>query len=136
MESSRALLSPLPRSSSLVAQVEMGVEAEAEPAQWQSPFARTRYSVPQPQPGPIPPSNSLGGSDINSFTGLSPQTSERVDRIQSILSKKLGPEYLSTRQGGGGTKLTYIEGWRVINLANDIFGYNGQSCRCSSSVPR
>jgi DNA repair and recombination protein RAD52 len=49
-----------------------------------------------------------------------------VDRIQEILGRKLGPEYLSTRQGGGGTKLTYIEGWRVINLANDIFGYNGE----------
>ncbi|ORY92854.1 Rad52/22 family double-strand break repair protein-domain-containing protein, partial [Leucosporidium creatinivorum] len=106
----------------------MGVEPEPEPAQWQSPFARTQYSAapyPPPPHGPIPPSNSLGGSSINSFTGLSPQNSERVDRIQSILSKKLGPEYLSTRQGGGGTKLTYIEGWRVINLANDIFGYNG-----------
>lgn len=114
----------------------MGVEPEPEPAHWQSPFARTQYSaVPQPPPhGPIPPSNSLGGSSINSFTGLSPQTSERVDRIQAILSKKLGPEFLSTRQGGGGTKLTYIEGWRVINLANDIFGYNGQSSRVSHQV--
>ena len=32
---------------------------------------------------------------------------------------------LSTRQGGGGTKLTYIEAWRVIQIANDIFGFSG-----------
>ncbi|KAM0749358.1 recombination protein Rad52, partial [Meredithblackwellia eburnea MCA 4105] len=47
------------------------------------------------------------------------------ERIKQLLKKKLGPEYLSQRQGGGGTKLTYIEGWRVINLANEIFGFNG-----------
>ena len=41
------------------------------------------------------------------------------------MNKKLGPEMLSTRQGGGGTKLTYIEAWRVIQIANDIFGFSG-----------
>lgn len=50
-----------------------------------------------------------------------------MDRLQALLSKKLGPEYLSTRPGGGSTTLTYIEGWRVINLANEVFGYNGES---------
>lgn len=98
---------------------------EQEPATWQSPFARTHYGTAPPAQPPIAPSNSLGGSNINQFTGLSPHSTERVDRIQEILQRKLGPEYLSTRQGGGGTKLTYIEGWRVINLANEIFGYNG-----------
>ena len=64
--------------------------------------------------------------EINPHTGLSAETAQRIDRVQTLLNKKLGPEYLSTRQGGGGTKLTYIEGWRVINLANEIFGYNGE----------
>jgi len=63
---------------------------------------------------------------INSHTGLSAHTAERIERVQALLAKKLGPEYLSNRQGGGGTKLTYIEGWRVINLANEVFGYNGE----------
>lgn len=57
---------------------------------------------------------------------------------------KLGPEHLAQRQGAGGStsrlapvkislltlvigKLTYIEGWRVINLANEVFGFNGWS---------
>lgn len=44
-----------------------------------------------------------------------------------MLSKKLGPEYLTSRQGPGGGKLTYIEGWRVMNLANEVFGFNGWS---------
>lgn len=44
-----------------------------------------------------------------------------------LLSKKLGPEYLSTRQGPGGSKLTYLEGWRAISLANEVFGFNGWS---------
>lgn len=100
---------------------------EPEPATWQSPFARTMYGQDSPAAPHVAPSNSLGGGAApNSFTGMSADTAARVDRIQALLSKKLGPEFLSTRQGGGGTKLTYIEGWRVINLANEIFGYNGE----------
>ncbi|KAA1138460.1 DNA repair protein rad52 [Puccinia graminis f. sp. tritici] len=52
--------------------------------------------------------------------------------LQSILSKQLGPEFLSTRPGAGGSKLTYIEGWRVIALANEIFGYDGWSSETKS----
>lgn len=44
-----------------------------------------------------------------------------------LLNQKLGPEYLSTRQGPGGSKLTYMEGWRSISLANEVFGFNGWS---------
>lgn len=56
---------------------------------------------------------------------------------------RLGPEHLASRQGAGGSKLqlaskcylanhrtgklTYIEGWRVINLANEVFGFDGWS---------
>ncbi|EDR07996.1 uncharacterized protein LACBIDRAFT_168781, partial [Laccaria bicolor S238N-H82] len=44
------------------------------------------------------------------------------------LDQKLGPEYISQRPGpGGGPKLTYAEGWRIINLANEVFGFNGWS---------
>ncbi len=46
--------------------------------------------------------------------------------LQKVLEKKLGPEYISTRSGGGGGgKLTYVEGWKMINLANEVFGYDG-----------
>ncbi|KAG0675346.1 DNA repair protein rad52 [Kluyveromyces marxianus] len=49
------------------------------------------------------------------------------DDIQSKLDKKLGPEYISKRIGFGSSRVAYIEGWKAINLANQIFGYNGWS---------
>ncbi|ORD95019.1 RAD52 [Enterospora canceri] len=45
--------------------------------------------------------------------------------IQKKLNKFLGPEFLAVRQGAGGSKLTYVEGHMVIEMANRIFGYNG-----------
>mgnify|MGYP003362209474 CR=1 FL=1 len=47
--------------------------------------------------------------------------------IQAKLDKKLGPEYISKRTGFGKNMVAYLEGWRAINLANQIFGYNGWS---------
>lgn len=46
--------------------------------------------------------------------------------ISQVLVKGLGPEYISTRLGpNGSNKLSYIEGWKIINLANEIFGFDG-----------
>ncbi|KAA1472449.1 hypothetical protein DENSPDRAFT_778506 [Dentipellis sp. KUC8613] len=48
--------------------------------------------------------------------------------IQTKLNRRLGPEYVSQRPApGGGPKLTYVEGWKIIGLANEVFGYNGWS---------
>lgn len=48
--------------------------------------------------------------------------------IQAKLNRRLGPEYVSQRPSpGGGPKLTYVEGWKIIGLANEVFGYNGWS---------
>ena len=55
-----------------------------------------------------------------------------VDDIQAKLDKKLGPEYISKRVGFGTNQVAYIEGWRAINLANQIFGYNGWSTEVRS----
>ncbi|ORX68335.1 hypothetical protein DL89DRAFT_268840 [Linderina pennispora] len=52
-------------------------------------------------------------------------TPEEFNRIQISLSKKLGPEHISTRRGAGNVRLSYIEGWRVISIANEVFGFNG-----------
>ncbi|ADV20615.1 DNA strand annealing protein, putative [Cryptococcus gattii WM276] len=53
---------------------------------------------------------------------------ERVHQIQARLARKLGPEYITQRPGpGGSSKLCYIEGWKVVELANDVFGFNGWS---------
>ncbi|XP_030621102.1 DNA repair protein RAD52 homolog [Chanos chanos] len=54
-------------------------------------------------------------------------TAEEYQAVQNALRKKLGPEYISTRLAGGGQKVCYIEGHRVISLANEMFGYNGWS---------
>lgn len=66
--------------------------------------------------------------DSNSFIDISEDTSAKLAELQHKLNKKLGPEYISQRPGpGGGPKLTYAEGWKIINLANEVFGFNGWS---------
>ena len=54
-------------------------------------------------------------------------TREEEIVIQQKLNKVLGPEYVSFRPGGGGQSVQYIEGWKALNLANEIFGFNGWS---------
>ncbi|XP_040927259.1 DNA repair protein RAD52 homolog isoform X2 [Betta splendens] len=54
-------------------------------------------------------------------------TAEEYQAVHDALRRRLGPEYISTRLAGGGQKVCYIEGHRVISLANEMFGYNGWS---------
>ncbi|KAH3687713.1 hypothetical protein WICPIJ_001297 [Wickerhamomyces pijperi] len=66
----------------------------------------------------------------NSTFGGKPVKIEQFDAnerlsVQEKLEKKLGPEYISTRPGAGGVRVSYIEGWKAVNLANSIFGFNG-----------
>lgn len=59
---------------------------------------------------------------------ISDDTAIKIATLQAKLNKKLGPEYISQRPGpGGGPKLTYAEGWKIINIANEVFGFNGWS---------
>jgi DNA repair and recombination protein RAD52 len=61
-------------------------------------------------------------------SGLSDATTHKIAALQAKLNQRLGPEYISQRPGpGGGPKLTYAEGWKIINLANEVFGFNGWS---------
>uniref|UniRef100_A0A060TCG3 DNA repair and recombination protein RAD52 n=1 Tax=Blastobotrys adeninivorans TaxID=409370 RepID=A0A060TCG3_BLAAD len=53
-------------------------------------------------------------------------TREEARNIQSNLAKKLGPEFVSSRSNGAGN-VAYLEGAKAINLANEIFGFNGWS---------
>jgi DNA repair and recombination protein RAD52 len=62
-----------------------------------------------------------------------PYSDEDHNRIQLLLDKVLGPEYVSCRPGGGGQKVSYIEGWKALNLANEIFGFNGWNSELISS---
>lgn len=58
---------------------------------------------------------------------ISEYTAQEIATLQSRLEKKLGPEYISTRPGPGGQKLHYIAGEKCIELANEVFGFNGWS---------
>lgn len=49
---------------------------------------------------------------------------EEYERIQTTLAKKLGPEFVSSRNNGA-MNVVYLEGAKAISLANEIFGFNG-----------
>ena len=54
-------------------------------------------------------------------------TMKELEDMKTALSKKLGPEFISKRKGPGYNSVQYLEGWKAINLANEIFGPNGWS---------
>ena len=58
------------------------------------------------------------------MTTNTPFTEEEIKLISEKLQRSLGPEFLTQRPGPSG-RLTYIEGKTAINLANEIFGFNG-----------
>jgi len=58
---------------------------------------------------------------------------EEHEAIENALKKRLGRNYLSTRPAGGGNQVVYIEGWKVVDIANNIFGFNGWSHSVTNS---
>ena len=54
-------------------------------------------------------------------------TAQEVATLQSRLDKQLGPEFISSRPGAAGQKVHYLAAEKVINLANEVFGFNGWS---------
>ena len=58
---------------------------------------------------------------------LSEYTAQEIATLQSRLDKQLGPEYISSRPGAAGQKVHYLAAEKVINLANEVFGFNGWS---------
>ncbi|XP_074490349.1 DNA repair protein RAD52 homolog [Sebastes fasciatus] len=66
------------------------------------------------------------GSALRCF-GQYTYTAEEHQAVHRALRQRLGPEYISSRMAGGGQKVCYVEGHRVIGLANEMFGYNGWS---------
>ncbi|OWK62512.1 DNA repair protein RAD52 [Lonchura striata] len=69
-------------------------------------------------------SSSNTGDSVASF-GQYQYTASEYRTIQHALRQRLGPDYISSRQAGGGQKVCYIEGHKVISLANEMFGFNG-----------
>ncbi|KAM6293147.1 DNA repair protein RAD52 homolog isoform 2-T2 [Porphyrio hochstetteri] len=74
--------------------------------------------------GHISSSSSSTSSSVACF-GQYQYTASEYQAIQHALRQRLGPEYISSRQAGGGQKVCYIEGHKVISLANEMFGFNG-----------
>ncbi|MCJ1470547.1 DNA repair protein rad52 [Pseudocyphellaria aurata] len=71
------------------------------------------------------------GISLNPFEDVKPLVSEytakEVATLSSRLEKQLGPEYISSRPGAAGQKVHYLAADKCINLANDVFGFNGWS---------
>ena len=72
-----------------------------------------------------------GSATQNPFEEQKPQisnyTAQEIATLASRLNKRLGPEYISTRAGPGNTKVAYLSAHQAINLANEVFGFNGWS---------
>ncbi|XP_038623912.1 DNA repair protein RAD52 homolog isoform X2 [Tachyglossus aculeatus] len=70
-------------------------------------------------------SQSARPGDATLCFGQYQYTAAEYQAIQEALRQRLGPEYINSRQAANGQKVCYIEGHRVIGLANEMFGYNG-----------
>jgi DNA repair and recombination protein RAD52 len=75
--------------------------------------------------------NPSGKSIMNPFEEAKPRvsqyTAQEIATLQSRLEKQLGPEYISSRSGPSGQKVHYITAEKCIQLANEVFGFNGWS---------
>ena len=58
---------------------------------------------------------------------ITPYTAAQIATLSSRLEKQLGPEWISSRPGAGGARVYYLEAFKVIELANEVFGFNGWS---------
>ncbi|RDA93641.1 hypothetical protein CP533_4852, partial [Ophiocordyceps camponoti-saundersi (nom. inval.)] len=54
-------------------------------------------------------------------------TAREIATMASKLDKQLGPEYISSRSGPGGSLVHYLTAEKCIGLANEVFGFNGWS---------
>ena len=72
-----------------------------------------------------------GTTTQNPFEEQKPQisnyTAQEIATLASRLNQRLGPEYISTRAGPGNTRVAYLSAEKAINLANEVFGFNGWS---------
>ena len=70
-------------------------------------------------------------TSANPFEEVKPHvneyTAQEIATLSSRLEKQLGPEYISARPGAGGGKVHYLSADKCINLANEVFGFNGWS---------
>lgn len=60
-------------------------------------------------------------------SAISAYTAQEIATLQSRLERQLGPEYISSRAGPSGQKVHYLAAEKCIQLANEVFGFNGWS---------
>src|SRR5277367_6633175 len=74
---------------------------------------------------------SNGTTTANPFEDNKQQTTQysaaEIATLQARLDKQLGPEFIYFRPGPAGQKVAYLAAEKVINLANEVFGFNGWS---------
>jgi DNA repair and recombination protein RAD52 len=73
----------------------------------------------------------MSDSGVSMAAAESPSNTGTVS-VRERLSQYLGPEFISKRDGPSRQKLAYIEGHRLITLANEVFGFDGWSTRVIS----
>lgn len=82
-------------------------------------------------PASIGMPNAQGAVTANPFEEpqrrINEYTAQEIATLQARLDKKLGPEYISSRPGAAGQKVHYLSADKCINLANEVFGFNGWS---------
>ncbi|CZT09251.1 related to Double Strand Break repair protein mus-11 [Rhynchosporium graminicola] len=82
-------------------------------------------------PAPGDQHNATGKLAQNPFEAITPQvssyTAQEIATLQSRLEKQLGPEYISSRSGPSNQKVHYLAAEKSIQLANEVFGFNGWS---------
>ena len=74
--------------------------------------------APAPAPAPQPTASAAP---------LRPFDEADSARIQAALEQRLSPDEISTRDGQGGQRVSYVEAWRMIDKAQRIFGFDGWS---------
>jgi len=88
----------------------------------------------EPTCSPVKPSQASDGSPPSVFGRQEFKADER-NAIRELLQQKLGKEHLATRPGSAGASFTYVESWKAIELANQIFGFNGWSSAVVDITP-
>ena len=78
--------------------------------------------------------HSMLGASYNPYEEkrVSQFTASEIATLQAKLDQQLGPEFISNRAGPGGKKVYYLAADKCINLANQVFGFNGWSSSISN----
>mmetsp|Transcript_8737 Transcript_8737/g.22900 ORF Transcript_8737/g.22900 Transcript_8737/m.22900 type:complete len:358 (+) Transcript_8737:67-1140(+) len=107
-----------------------GTKREAEPAEGGADFAQAQNGIRVK----LEPDLSVAGTQSAAFFGSRAFGADEAEKTARILSQPVGLGEFAVRQGPGGRMIPYIEGWRAIEHAHKVFGFNGWSSRIVSTT--